>query len=192
MARPPALAIFISSLAWISGGLCSGCGGGGGNSAEAPSRTIAPYAGRAADLFDDGIDSAAVGLDFDRGYLPRADKVLRERAQQADAVVRVRVATVTVKKDGPESTYQLGLHTVELLAGRSPPGVDFTVTITKSSEALGIMKGFESRLVGYPFVAFVRQFAIPSGDRELHFHFAPDTKDVKTAVGEAMTLDELR
>jgi hypothetical protein len=170
--------------------LVGGCGGGQG--ADSPSRAVAPYSGRQADLFDDTIEPAAVGLDFDKGYAPRVDKVLRERTQVGDAVLRVRVATVTAKKDGPDATYQLGLHTVEKLAGNHAPAGDFTVQIGKTSEAHGIMKNFESRLVGYPFVAFIREFATPSGDREVHFHLAPDTKEVKMAVSDATLLGELR
>ena len=165
---------------------------GGGKDAEAPGRPVTPYAGRQADLFDDTIEPAAVGLDFDKGYAPRLDKVLRERAQVGDAVLRVRVATVTAKKDGPEATYQLGLHTVEKLTGKAPPPADFTVTVGKSSEAHGIMKNFETRLVGYPFIAFVREFATTGGEREVHFHLAPDTKEVKMAVSDAMLLGELK
>lgn len=168
------------------------CGSGDGRDANDPNRVLAAYAGRQADLFDDTIEPAAVGLDFDKGYTPRSDRTLRERAQTGDAVVRVRVATVTAKTDGPAVTYQLGLHTVEKLAGKVPPAADFTVQITKTSESHGIMKNFESRLVGYAFVAFVREFAHPSGDRELHFHLAPDTKDVKEAVSEAVILNELK
>src|SRR5689334_19187843 len=161
-------------------GAVSGCGGG--KDANDPSRPVAPYAGRQADLFDDTIEPAAVGLDFDKGYSPRLDKILRERAQVGDAVLRVRVSTVTAKMDGPSATYQLGLHTVEKLAGKHPPPTDFTVQINRASESHGIMKNFESRLVGYAFIAFVREFAHPSGDREVHFHLAPDTKEVKAAV----------
>jgi len=164
----------------------------GGPDANDPSRPVAAYAGRQADLFDDTIEPAAVDLDFDKSYSPRLDKTLRERAQVGDAVVRVRVATVTAKTDGPNTVYQLGLHTVEKLAGRTPPAGDFTVQINKTSESHGIMKNFESRLVGYAFVAFVREFAQPSGDREVHFHLAPDTKEVKSAVGDAMLLGELK
>ena len=167
----------------------TGCGG---KDANDPSRPLAAYAGRQADLFDDAIEPAAVGLDFDKGYTPRGDKTLRERAQVGDAVLRVRVATVTAKTDGPEVTYQLGLHTVEKLAGKNMPPADFTVQINKTSESHGIMKNFESRLVGYAFVAFVREFGKGDGDRELHFHLAPDTKDVKSAVGDAMLLGELK
>jgi hypothetical protein len=167
-----------------------GCGGT--QDANDPSRPLAAYSGRQADLFDDAIAPAAVGLDFDKAYSPKLDKVLRERAQVGDAVLRVRVSTVTAKSNGPEAQFHLGLHTVEKLAGKHPPPVDFTVQIDKTSESHGIMKNFESRLVGYAFVAFVREFAHPNGERELHFHLAPDTKEVKAAVGDAMLMGELR
>ncbi|MBX3202414.1 MAG: cobalamin ABC transporter substrate-binding protein [Labilithrix sp.] len=170
----------------------AGVGCGGTQDPNDPSRPVIAYAGRQADLFDDTIEPAAVGLDFEKGYSPRLDKALRERTQVGDAVLRVRVSTVTAKTDGPDVTYQLGLHTVEKLAGKHPPPENFTVQLDKSSESLGIMKNFESRMVGYAFVAFVREFSHPSGDRELHFHLAPDTKDVKAAVGDAMLLGELK
>jgi len=153
-------------------------------------RPLPAYAGRAADLFDDAVDPAAVGMDFDKGYSAKADPMLRERAQVSDAVLRVKVATVTGKKDGPEATYQLGLHTVEKMTGSNAPPTDFTVTVNKSSESHGILKNFEGRLVGYPFVAFVREFVRPDGDHEVHFHLSPDTKDVKDAVGNAVVLGE--
>ncbi len=169
----------------------AGCGDG--RNANAPSSSaVSAYSGRQATLFDDSIEPAAVGLDFDKGYSPRADSALRERAQVGDAVLRVRVSTVTAKTDGPAVVYQLGLHTVAKIGGKSPPPADFTVEITKASESHGIMKNFESRLVGYAFVAFVRQFAQPTGERELHFHLAPDTKDVQGAVDEAMVMGELK
>jgi hypothetical protein len=174
-------------LALVALGGLTACGGGGTESA----RPTVPYSGRPADLFDDAIEPAAVGLDFDKGYAPKVDKTLRERAQTGDGVIRVRVATVTAKKDGPEATYQLGLHPVERLAGHGGPKGDFTVQIDKASASHGIMKNFESRLVGMAFVAFVREFGMPSGDHELHFHLAPDTKEVKAAVSDALALGEL-
>lgn len=179
--------ILLAALVTLAGPACSASIG-----QRDADRPVVAYSGAAAKLFDDAIDPAAVGLDYDKGYSPRADKALRERSQTGDAVIRVRVATVTAKTDGPEKVYQLGLHSVEKLTGKNPPPPDFTVQITKASESLGIMKNFESRLVGYSFVAFVREFGSPGGDRELHFHLAPDTKDVKTAVGDAMLLGELK
>ena len=185
------MALTLKSWALVLAAVVAvGCGDGSG--ANDPSRPVANYQGRQADLFDDSIDPAAVGLDFDKGYAPKLDKTLRERSQVGDAVVRVRVATVTAKTDGPEAVYQLGMHTVEKIAGKNPPPTDFTLTITKQSEAHGILKNFESRLVGYAFVAFVREFSHPGGDREIHFHLAPDTKEVKSAVSDALIMGEFK
>jgi hypothetical protein len=159
--------------------------------AGSPTRPLPGYSGRATELFDDAIDPAGVGMDFDKGYTPRADRLLRERAQMSDATLRVKVQTVTGKTDGPEKSYTLGLHTVEKMNGANPPPADFSVDVSKSSEAHGILKNFEGRLVGYPFVAFVREFVRPDGDREIHFHLSPDTKEVKAAVGDAVVLGEI-
>jgi hypothetical protein len=183
--------VALSALSLAVAVAACGTGGCGPSTGSASSsRPLPAYAGRAATLFDDSIDPAAVGMDFDKGYSPKADPILRERAQVSDAVLRVKVSTVTGKKDGPESTYQLGLHIVEKMTGSNPPPPDFTVAVNKSSESHGILKNLEGRLVGYPFVAFVREFVRPDGDHEVHFHLAPDTKEVKSAVGDAVVLGE--
>ncbi len=184
--RTPFLAVFLGTA------LAFAAGCGADRRANVPTRSLPTYAGKAAGLFDDNVEPAAVGLDFDKGYAPRTDPVLRERAQTSDAVLRVRVSTVTAKKDGPSLSYELELHTMEKIAGANPPPTDFRVRIEKTSESLGMMKNFESRLVGYSFVAFVREFLRADGDREVHFHLAPDTKDVKLAVGEALVLGEVK
>ena len=184
------LGMLVLSAACLLGvAALPGCGPS--SPAGAPTRPLPGYSGRAADLFDDAIDPAGVGMDFDKGYTPKADPLLRERAQVSDAVLRVRVQTVTGKTDGPEKSYTLGLHTVEKMTGGNPPPADFSVAVNKASESHGILKNFEGRLVGYPFVAFVREFVRPDGDREIHFHLSPDTKEVKAAVGDAVILGEV-
>ncbi len=178
----------FSTLLLVSA-LALGCGGA---STGSRSRPLPSYAGHAIELYDDAIDPAAVGLDYQKGYNAKADPRLRERTQVSDGVLRVKVSTVTSKKDGPETTYQLGLQTVEVLTGSHPPPPQFTVQVDRASESHGILRNFESRLVGYAFVAFVREFVRPDGDAELHFHLAPDTKEVKTAISDALALQELK
>ena len=69
------------------------------------------------------------------GYSPGLDKVLRERAQVGDAVLRVRVSTVTAKIGRARTRSSISaFSTVEKLAGKYPPPVDFTVQIDKASE----------------------------------------------------------
>lgn len=179
----------VASLA-IACVLGSGCGSS--RDPNAPGRPVPAWAGHQVEVFDDTIEPAAVGLDLDKGYSPRGDPMLRERAQLADGVLRVKVTTVTAKTDGPDSVYQLGANTLEKLSGKFPPPQQFNLRVSKGSESYGILRSFENRLVGKDFIVFVREFSRPDGDRELHFHIAPDSKDVKDAVGDAVLLGELK
>lgn len=176
----------------IAGGASLGCGPA--HRSDVPVESLPPYEGREAQLFDDGIEPASVGLDLGGTYAPKTDPKLRERAQIGDAVLRVRITTVTSRNDGPEPAYQLGLSTVEVLHGRppSPMARRFDVQIRASNESHGIVKSFESRLVGRPFIAFVRAFAHGDGERDLHFHLTSDTDEVKTAVSDAIAIGGIR
>src|SRR4051794_40119911 len=113
--RSSGVAGFVLAFATAS------CGGSGG--ANSPSRPLPAWAGHATELFDDTIEPRAVGLELDRGGpAPRTDALLRERAQTGDAVVRVRVDTVTAQDDGVTARYDLGLRTLQNLGGEHAPG----------------------------------------------------------------------
>src|SRR5262245_17655251 len=64
LSRPHRFAVVLGLVAALTAA-AAGCGG-----AEASSRAVSPYQGHPADLFDDTIEPAAVGLDFDKGYAP--------------------------------------------------------------------------------------------------------------------------
>jgi hypothetical protein len=163
-----------------------GCGGSG-RGPGSPSRPLPAWTGHATQLFDDAIDMRAVGLDLERAApSARGDALLRERAQTGDAVLRVRVDTVTARDDGVEARYDLGLRTLEKIAGENPPPEAFTVRIGKESPSAGLMRGFQTRLGGKTFVAFVREFVRADGDTDLHFHLSADDKEVVGAVKEAV------
>jgi len=167
--------------------------GGSGRDPNAPTRPLPSWAGHATELFDDTIEPRAVGLELDRGAAPpRTDATLRERAQTSDAVLRVRVDTVTARDDGVNPRYDVGLRTLETLGGEHPPAETFTVRVGKDSPSIGLMRSFQTRLGGKTFVAFVREFIRPDGDVELHFHFAGDDKAVVQAVRDAVALEDLR
>jgi hypothetical protein len=168
------------------------CGDSGG--AKAPTRPLPPYSGRPAQMFDDSFDAAAVGLDMDNSYHPKSDAQLRERAQSADAVLRVKVTTVTNKVEDTGPTFEVGLKQTEWIAGDHPPGADnFSIRMQKSQQTTGMMKSLEGRLVGMEFIVFLKAFKVgESADHEFHVHFAPASKDVKDAVGDAIALRELK
>ncbi len=159
----------------------------GGPEASAPLRALPAYESRDAALFDDAIEASAVGLNLEDSAPVRADAVLRERTQTGDAVVRVRVETVTASADSEGTRYQIALRPLATLAGTRAPSGTFTVVVDKRSPAMGIVKSFDARLGGKTFVAFIREFQTGE-ERRFHFHFAADSKEVNAAVREAVDL----
>lgn len=149
------------------------------------------WEGRARQAFDDNIDPAAVGLSMD-GPSPRADAFLRERAQTADVVARVRVQTVTVDSRGDQNTYHLGIQVgIPTLTDAKVQDRTFELNIKPSSGAFGIARAFDSRLRGQTFVGFIKRFGSEDGEIEVHWHLSPDTAEVVAAIKEAVALREM-
>jgi hypothetical protein len=176
-------------------GLLGACGGGNAD-VRNPDRPLPPYNGHATELFDDAIEPNAVGYPMEAGGNPLSDNRVRERTQVGDAVVRVRVTTVTSKQEDRGRSWQLGFHTVERLGGSGPLEKDFTLSVAPSDPASGIVHGFEARLIGTQFVAFVREFARPGAPQgepgDLRFHLAADTPEELKAVKNAQLAEQTR
>ena len=176
----------LASLASLTG-----CGGKG---AVGPGRDYPRYVGHAAELFDDGIDPISVGYQLEPGPAPATDTKLRERVQTGDAIVRARVVTVTSKNEDAGRSWQLGLHTLARLAGTGTLDDDFTLEVGSTDPGAGMVRAFESRLVGATFVVAVRTFAHPgaAGEADLHFHVLADRSDVLAAIREASLLQQVK
>ena len=156
--------------------------------AEAPTRPLPTYVGRSTELFDDAIEPRAIGLDTDISANAKSDPLLRERVQIGDATLRVRIATITVKQEESDATYHIVFRVLDKLSGLHSPGDSFTVRVNKQSVSAGILKSYESQMIGKSFTAFVRLFVRSDGDQEMHFHLSPDAKDVLAAVRSASDL----
>jgi hypothetical protein len=146
---------------------------------------------RAKEVFDDNIDPAAVGLTMESSS-SRTDPFLRERAQTAELVARLRVSTVTVDTFGSDVSYHLGLQVIP------PPFIEpklsersFELYIRPTGRAYAIVKAFDARLRGSSFIGFIHRFAGEGGEPEIHWHLSPDSAEVAAAVKEALALAEL-
>jgi hypothetical protein len=149
------------------------------------------YAGPVIEVFDDQIDPAAVGLSME-GVSPRSDRFLRQRAQTADVVARVRINTVTADSIGDDVTYHLDVEVAfPTLAPTKDEERSFELSIRPANRAFPIAKAFDQRLRGMTFVGFMRRFMGPDGEPEVHWHLSPDNAEVAGAVKEAVTLREL-
>ncbi len=188
------LAVPLAMLAAVAAGV-GALGATGCDPAEpaknASAQGLPPWDGRARDLFDDVIDPAAVGLSLD-GPSPRQDAHLRERAQTADVVARVRIQTVTVDSVGDQQTYHIGIQVgIPTLTQAKVSDRNFELSIKSSSRAFGIARSFDARLRGKTFVGFVKRYGGDDGEAVVHWHLAPDTAEVVSAVKEAVVLREI-
>lgn len=153
---------------------------------------LPPWDERARAVFDDNIDPAAVGYTMDTPSA-RADKFLRERAQTAELVARMRVQTVTIDTIGDDSTYHLGVQVGSPTLAPNPKIEDRTLelVIRPASPAFGVAKALDQRMQGVTFIGFVHRYASADGSEvELHWHMSPDTGEVAGAVKEAVALAE--
>src|SRR5688572_22194440 len=87
--------LLVPVLVAASALAAQGCGPGQDAQSATAVEGLPVWLGREREVFDDGIDPAAVGLSME-GPSPRNDPFLKERALTADVVARVKVTTVTV------------------------------------------------------------------------------------------------
>ena len=170
--------------------LASGCGGAPSASSVASRQNFPPYTGQAAYLFDDRIDPNSVGL-AEAATRLQNDPLLRARVQGAEAVSRVRVATVTVDSSGGKPAYRLSL---DLRGGslvrRGLTEDHLEIAVRSDSPAFGVVKWLDTRLIGRTFVGFFRRYA-GADDIDLRFHLSADDPQVIAAIREAAALSEI-
>jgi hypothetical protein len=159
-----------------------------------PRHPLPAYRGPALTLFDDGIDTQPPSAGFEPGASPADSERLRERTQLGDCVARVRVVTITSTVSEGGASWQIGLRTLETLAGDPSVGADWTLRVDDRGEAAGALRVLGGRLVDRPFIAFVRRFAREQGgsESELHFHLAAEDQDQLGAVRLAALLAQVR
>jgi hypothetical protein len=167
-----------------------GCEGSVSVAGQVPANEFPPYQGQAATLFDDRIDPSAVGL-ADVASKPRTDPVLRARAQNAEAVARARVATVSVDSAAGRPTYRLSLDLREGSISRRGFTEDHVeIAVRPDSPAFGVVKWLDTRLIGRTFIAFFHRYA-GTEEVEVRFHLSADDPEVLAAVKEAAALGEI-
>jgi hypothetical protein len=186
MPKPTFTAVALALAAVLAVGGCDPS-----QPARTPAGDLPRWEARARQVFDDNIEPAAVGLSMDGGA-PRSDPFLRERAQTADVVARVRVNTVTIDSIGEQKTYHLGVQVgVPTLVKAKIPDLSFELTVRPACGGFGFAKAFDSRLRGQTFIAFVKRYTADDSEVDVHWHLSPDTADVVAAIKEAVTLREI-
>jgi hypothetical protein len=120
---------------------------------------------------------------------PERDPKLSGRTNHADAVVRVRVATVSEQLLAGTQGFTIVL-TVEPppLRGTAPDG-PLELQLSRGSPSLAMVQAQGSALVGRRFIIFLKRYS-HRGEPELHWYGEGDTPAFAEAVERAKALDE--
>jgi hypothetical protein len=164
----------------------AGCGGSQPRAASA-TEGLPEYTPEEAAVFGDDLSPSVFGLPTE---IPiENDSRLVDWLHDADAIVRVRVATVTEEELAGKKGFSLSLSVEpETLKGRLAEN-PLEIRLGPYSPALSQVVTAGSRFVGRRFILFVKRYA-HQGEPELHWHGEGDTPSFHRAVEGTNALDE--
>jgi hypothetical protein len=150
---------------------------------------LPPWTGPLSRLFDDSFDRLA--LELGKPTPPHEDPLFRQRAQQADTVVRVRVVRVAHETAGARRALRVSLLVVgDPIVGPRVPEPAIDLEIARESPAFAGVQVLDARLVGRSFVALLKRFA-GQGEARLHLYLTAESPEVVKGVQDAQVLAEL-
>jgi hypothetical protein len=166
---------------------------------QGPKASLPIWQGDFQLLYPNRIDPAA--FDMTEGVkATKEDKVLWARSTTADVVGRAHIRTVSRPRHAGVEMYVLGLEFDNPpLATPKVNQSQFDLTVGPTDEAYGMLKVHDvtrsdghNALSDQSFVAFVKRFAGPDDEIDVHFYLYPDSKDVASVVQEAVALEEVK
>ncbi|MCC6649466.1 MAG: hypothetical protein IT374_28340 [Polyangiaceae bacterium] len=176
------------SALFVAAALTGAVACGGPRAASDPTASLPAWEGRAAELFDDSLDPAVLGLSIERPIY-RGDLLFRERCQAAEHVARMKLTTVTLGTNEGKKTVTLGFTTLERLAGAPPPPT-LEASFRAGSPSFGLIERMQGKLRGKTAVVAWRTFR-EDGGAVVHSVVAPDDPEVVAAVHENVALEDL-
>ena len=177
--------------------LTSACSSG--PDAQAPKASLPVWQGEFRELYPNQIDPAAFDM-VGHTAATRGDKILWARSTSADVVGRAHIRTVSRQTRSGVEVYILGIEFENPpLATPRVNQSTFELIVAPNDEAYGMLKTQDftkpdghNALSDRSFVAFVKRFAGPDDQIDVHFYLYPDAKDVAEVVQEAVAVEEVR
>lgn len=142
-----------------------------------------------AELFDNSIEPAAIG--FSGQGTAEYRNLLIERSQNAEYILRARIATVTTEGYEQTKKYNVTLKVAgEPLGGTKPPSDTFTVVLTPADSSYRLVRSRDLQLVGTPVIALMRRFTTREG-KVLRWYLAPDSQQTIDLVKQGQMLSRV-
>lgn len=165
----------------------AGCGGTQPRAASA-TEGMPEYTPEEAAIFGDDLSPSVFGLPTE---IPiENDNRLADWFRDADAVVRVRVATASQEDLAGKKAFSLSLSVEpEPLKGRLEEN-PLEIQLGPSSPALSQVLTAGPQFVGRRFILFVKRYS-DQGEPKLHWHGEGDTPALHQALERTNALDEV-
>jgi hypothetical protein len=180
-ATPPWLALAVGLSLGLA--LSAGCGPSSVPIAVPLAEGLPEYTAEEAVVFDDTVDLTVFGRA--PSIRPDEDPKLSERVKTADSVVVVKIATVTSDRGQATSPmYQLAFRPLAPALSGATPTEPVVVSVTPNSPAYQFVLLTDAGLIGRVVVLAFRRYK-EAGGTVLHWHVAPDTQQVRTAIEQA-------
>lgn len=183
-AEPLSRPLLLICLVVAAGGACSPTA----NPVTAASAARYPeYTDADATLFDDTLAPEVLG----GSAMAATGRPLAERAEAADAILRVRVTTVTSQDASGTPAYTLVLAPVGPPLAGPRESEPLSVQVLADSPAYPLVRAIDSELVGTTFILLYRRYN-EAGRVALHWHGVPDTDAERASIGQGRALGDFR
>ncbi len=153
--------------------------------AEHPAVELPLYDQQAARIFDDSIAAEVFGLQVDRPD-PSNDSLLRQRSQEADHVLRVKLRTIREERFDESLRYRIVVQALgRPLVGEAVAG-DLELSVGRASPSLSMLRSMSVEAVGAQFILLLKRYQL---NEEVVFHFRgePDQETILKAIHQANT-----
>lgn len=171
----------------LGAGTVAGCGSSSPRVVSAVAG-LPEYTPAEASVFGDTLSATVFGLPPE--LPPGDDTKLAERAQRADTIVGVRIATVSAESLAGVRGYTLSIITDPTPIAGAAPDSQIELRIGPGNPSLSRVQTADTSLMGRRFLLFSRRYA-DGGEPTLHFHGEADNPDVRKVIESAKALDAM-
>jgi hypothetical protein len=164
--------------------LVSSCTGGSTPAQDPGERERLPeFTAAEASLFDDSIALGVFGAELTDAEAGD-DTKLSERTVRADAVVPVKVSTVTSDSVGETERFELEVTPWAASLAGAAQAAPITLQVSQRSPSFPFVKSAGTTLVGAKLILFFRRYD-QDGRASVHWRLEADSNEVRKVVEQA-------
>ncbi|RLB52572.1 MAG: hypothetical protein DRJ42_14440 [Deltaproteobacteria bacterium] len=156
------------------------CGGAG-----TEARTIEPFTGDHAEVFEDGVDFVADPDALEGRWREDWSRDLDRRVTWSDGVMILTIGTIRTDSDlDRERTFRLIARVDRVIIGEDDEGFsdEIELIVREGAPGFDTVDGNERQILDQPFIGFVRWHQTDAGEIVPRWHLSPATTPIVSRV----------